>query len=92
MALSPVLLDYFDDRTSSSAIRELAVTFEETTFDDNKYGGNSAQPALVVGNSRHNRLVFRWCTFSNNDFVTNNTRVCRTNSRILRTCNEIPMD
>jgi hypothetical protein len=57
------------------------VTFYECLFEQNVFAGQPAQPALVVGNSRQNRLIFEKCQFTDNDMVANNTNV-----RNMRTC------
>jgi hypothetical protein len=71
-ALSLVLADYFDQDQPAS---ELRVTFHRCTFTNNRFAGPPAQPALVVGNGRQNRLNFRGCLFANNDIVSKNPLV-----------------
>ena len=71
-ALVPVLAEYFDGQNRAS---ELEVTFLDCHFDENTYYGKPARPALVVGNSRQNRLIFERNRFTNNDMIQNNTEV-----------------
>jgi len=81
-ATSPVLLDYFDPLNYGET---LTVSFENCTFNDNLYGGQhlqhsalytrpDSQPAVIVSNSRQNRLVIQSSIFSNNNMVINNTQ------------------
>lgn len=72
--MAAILLDYFNNEERSS---ELSVTFENCIFDQNRYYGMPAQPAVVVGNGRQNRLIIEKTMFSNNNFVVNNTKVSR---------------
>lgn len=71
-ALTPVLADYY---SADNRQTELSVTFLECAFDNNRYFGGPAQPALVVGNGLQNRLIFEVTTFTNNDMIFNNTQV-----------------
>ncbi|GAX09949.1 hypothetical protein FisN_11Lh063 [Fistulifera solaris] len=75
-AITPVFLDYFNPSNPAS---ELSVTFNRCLFDANRYFGEPAQPALVVGNGRQNRLIFERTKFTNNNMKTElNATVSRT--------------
>jgi hypothetical protein len=71
-AITPVFLDYFNP---SNAASELSVTFNRCLFDANRYFGEPAQPALVVGNGRQNRLIFDRTKFTNNNMKTDLVRL-----------------
>ena len=68
----PIFLDHFDPTSSTSA---LSVTIQQCEFLDNRYYGIPAQAALIVGNSKQNRLLVTDSNFTRNDLVFNNTNV-----------------
>jgi hypothetical protein len=68
----PILLDYFDPSSSTSALN---VTIQQCEFLENRYYGVPAQAALIVGNSKQNRLLLTDSNFTRNDMVFNNTNV-----------------
>ena len=68
---SSVLADYYDPLTPNT---ELEVVFEDCVLEDYEFHWTE-QAAMVVGNGRQNRLVFRESRFVDNDMVLNNTKV-----------------
>ena len=81
LAIAPVFLDYYNP---SNTAGELSVTFSGSTFDSNRYSGEPAQPSLVVGNGRQNRLIFDRNYFTNNNMKTELVR--RVTNIILCVC------
>lgn len=71
-AMLPIFLDYFDPASSTS---ELNVTIQQCEFLNNRYYGPPAQAALIVGNSKQNRLLLTDTNFTLNDMEYNNTNV-----------------
>jgi len=65
-------LDHYDPENRNS---ELSVQFVDCKFENNKYYGTPAQPSVIVGNGRQNRLIMEKNEFIANDMVTNNTIV-----------------
>jgi hypothetical protein len=68
----PIFLDYFDLSSSTSVLN---VTIQQCEFLDNRYYGIPAQAALIVGNSKQNRLLVTDSNFTRNDMRFNNTNV-----------------
>lgn len=77
-ALTPILADFHSDNDAASldTSLELSVTFSNCLFENNRFAGPPAQPAIVVANGMHNRLVFHDCNFVGNDMLENNDMVC----------------
>lgn len=72
-ATAAVLADFY---SGINVTDELTVSFQKCDFTNNVNNANGGgQSALVIGNSRQNRLIFNECRFAGNDMTFNLTNV-----------------